>query len=154
MEPPSALAIIPTLEYLYTGELSDGLGPEVLFGIIQNAQYLMCEKLSEDCYEKLANKILGEEPEFFISHPAFDVMWVPKEVVDRCMGKLKPYLAIRMVTMWLRRQTALDPSIHRIVDYCKSYADRLTINEIEAITALSPIAILSGSASRVLSTIR
>ena len=138
LEPPSTLAIVASLEYLYTGELSTGLDPEMLFGIIQNAQYLMCEKLSKDCYEKLTKKILGEEVEAYISHSAFDVMWVPKEMVDRCMRKLKPYLAIRMIVMWLRRQTALDPGINDIAKYCKENASKLKISEIKTITALSP----------------
>ena len=112
----------------------------MLFGIIQNAQYLMCEKLSKDCYENLADEILDDRVELFTAHPAFDVMWVPMDVVDQCLPKLKPYLAIRMVVLWLRRQTALDPSMDDIVKHCKGNVSKLKIREIKTITALSPTA--------------
>lgn len=98
----------------------------------------MCDKLIQDCCVVLKDKVISAfEGPLFISHDAFDVKWVPEDVIRSSLDKLEPYDAIKMVIRWLRRQTAITPSVNELLNDCRDLIDDLTISQLQECCAMS-----------------
>lgn len=134
-EVPSLEQLIPTLTYLYTGQLPAACSssPEVLFGLLQNAHYLQCDRLVMDCHTFLIDKLKTPEGMPFINHEAFDHMWVPALVVkDIIEGKSAPW-TVCVALGWLKHPISSDSaaSVQEVVDLCRPSARKLTPADVK-----------------------
>lgn len=135
-EVPSVDELMPALTYLYTGLLPSTtfIGPDTLFGLLQNAQYLMCDRLIQECSTILINKIKTPDPYLFLNHEAFDVAWVPATVIRELSKQQTAYWSVFTALQRLRRQTSIDDSILDILRSSQGIASQLTVSELHQLS--------------------
>lgn len=74
----------------------------------------------------------------FTSHDAFEMTYVPAEVVESSIDVNKPYAPLHIVTKWLRNQTAPDPHIIGILMRCEEVVKKATLSELKSLTEQTP----------------
>lgn len=131
---PSPDYLVPALTYLYTGQLPSPCyhDPDVLYGLLQNDDYLSCERLVKDCCAVLKEKMKDADPSPYITHEAMEMTWVPVEVIATILReKKRAYWAVYGVLQWLRRQTSTKDIPREVVELSQSHAKSLTSSELE-----------------------
>lgn len=114
-EVPCPDQLLTTLTYLYTGKLPpSSLGPDTVFGLLQNAHYLICDRLAQDCsnliikeLKRLKGNTDPNVPSPWIFHEAFKLEWVSVEVVKSLISFVDPRQAVRVLYHWLMGQTSV-----------------------------------------------
>lgn len=140
MDVPSPDHIQATLTYLYTGSLPPTASmPAVLFGLLQNAHYLACDKLIKSCSKYLINKLKDENTaEPFIDHAAFEMSYVSADVVKSSINTYRPYRSLRIVARWLRNQTTSDATIDGILKTAEAVVKQANMDDLTRVTEQQP----------------
>jgi hypothetical protein len=72
----------PTLHYLYTGVLPAEVSDvEVLFGLMTNAKFLLCEELTSGCFDTIRDRILDGNFAAIVNHGRFGPELVPVDFI-------------------------------------------------------------------------
>lgn len=116
----------------------------MLFGIIQNANYLLCDRLIKDCANFLIYRLKCGSADSYISHEAFDKRWVPIEVVEAMVKEERwPYWTIQAVFKWLDGSPPVgDPKIKALLERCHNLAGMFTRPQMNELLRLSPSAVV------------
>jgi hypothetical protein len=121
LELPTPALLEPTLYCVYTGNLPprfESVEPELLYGLLANAKYLLCDSLVAACGETLRAHAGGKEHEAFTGHAAFGPDLVPAtllaQVLDDAAIPVSRRLEVAM--SWLhggKQASALDLEVVR-----------------------------------------
>jgi hypothetical protein len=116
LELPCPELLRATLHYLYTGELPAEMTrtmPEpdldVLFGLLANAKFLLCDELVRDCVAILKTRIKSRRQDGhykpITAHPSFCSDLVPVSfIADLLVDKsVSPRVRLEMVLSWVER---------------------------------------------------
>lgn len=131
--------LMTTLTYLYTGNLpSLPPGPDIVFGLLQNAHYLACDRLIHDCSGLLIKEVKAlTDPDVaspWIFHKAFKLAWVSADVVKSILSPMAPRQAIRMFDHWLMDQTSFDSHVEAVIALGQTIADKCSVEDVNALS--------------------
>lgn len=145
MELPTPAHIIPTLTYLYTGDLPPGASDaEVVFGMLANAAFLLSERLTRDCLGLIEEKLKAPESfASFICHDSFGVELVPVDVVRPAVEGKTGYEVVHMVINWVGNHPSFNDDGHgggikEMVDLARRHAITLSVEDMKRLDEATP----------------
>ena len=144
---PAVDLLETTLHFLHTGDLppvaaSNG-DPDSFFGLLANAEYLMCEELTTACLDILDHHVRAGTHEPYTSHAGFSPQLIPRLSIARvlCTDETPPYRRVEVGLQWLAGFEGVPDDLSTLRLLTDSLVVSLPPNDVKHLSELYPDAI-------------